>query len=408
MAPVVVRGVLDEDDIAQVERLVARITRGGDGGSECDGCNVSERAAAAAAAGGDDGGSGGGGAGAGGSQPSSGGGGLGGAGGGGGEGVGEGVGTSRAKEVVHDEDEALAMELAAALLSEDDPAKMWSAMEDTYHALPTHRVVHLHAGDALANHAPRVRAKLLRAAFQADRDRGGGLSSTSEDEDEGDGGGGGGGGGWGLTSGRPVFIRSAEYHSYTQGGGVTDENHRDTGSVLTMSVLLEAPEAEDDGGGGELYTIEVEEGGGGGEGDRGGSGGSGGGDGNACSGGDSGGSGSGGGGGGGGGGVGASAVGKKAPKKIRASLKRGDAVVGRCKLNPFDPWLESAWFQAMSYDVKSRFQKFPFKCNLHRYAVVFPSEKRHGVTPVVGAGARRASVVLELWEHGVTKHNRQR
>ena len=38
--------------------------------------------------------------------------------------------------------------------------------------------------------------------------------------------------------------------------------------------------------------------------------------------------------------------------------------------------------------------------------MVFPSEKRHGVTPLVGVGSRRRSVVLELWEGGVTRKNR--
>ena len=41
-------------------------------------------------------------------------------------------------------------------------------------------------------------------------------------------------------------------------------------------------------------------------------------------------------------------------------------------------------------------------------AVIFPSEKRHGVSPLVADGSVRKSVVLELWERGVTGHNRQR
>ena len=41
-------------------------------------------------------------------------------------------------------------------------------------------------------------------------------------------------------------------------------------------------------------------------------------------------------------------------------------------------------------------------------AVVFPSEKRHGVTTLEAREARRRSVVFELWEGGITTHNRQR
>ena len=176
-------------------------------------------------------------------------------------------------------DEALAMKLASAVINPD--GDMWSAVEDTYHALGSHRVIHLHAGDALAEMAPRVRAKLLRAAFAADRGMWSrsrtGLAGADMEAHAGAGtgvagaatagawavGAGAGasvihtdivggdvamvGGGWGLTPGRPIFLRSAEYHSYTSGGGVTDTNHRDTGSVLTVSVLLEAPPR---GGGG--------------------------------------------------------------------------------------------------------------------------------------------------------------
>ena len=107
----------------------------------------------------------------------------------------------------------------------------------------------------------------------------------------------------------PVFIRSAEYHVYSSGGGVTEENHRDAGSVLTMSIYLEVI---DDGGGGTFATWS-------GDGTR----------------------------------------------TEHVDLRRGDAVI-------------------------------------------FPSEKRHGVSPLVADGSVRKSVVLELWERGVTGHNRQR
>ena len=41
-------------------------------------------------------------------------------------------------------------------------------------------------------------------------------------------------------------------------------------------------------------------------------------------------------------------------------------------------------------------------------AVIFCSEKRHGVSPLVAEGAVRKSVVLELWERGINLHNRHR
>jgi hypothetical protein len=106
-----------------------------------------------------------------------------------------------------------------------------------------------------------------------------------------------------------VFLRSAEYHDYSSGGGVTEENHRDQGSVLTVSVHLEV---SDDGGGGVFATWD-------GDGTR---------------------------------------------TEFR-DLRRGDAVI-------------------------------------------FCSEKRHGVSPLVAEGAVRKSVVLELWERGINLHNRHR
>jgi hypothetical protein len=52
-----------------------------------------------------------------------------------------------------------------------------------------------------------------------------------------------------------------------------------------------------------------------------------------------------------------------------ASLLSSFPQVGRCKLNAVvDPQLESAWFQPLTYEVKTWFQNVPFKCNLHRCA----------------------------------------
>ena len=203
----------------------------------------------------------------------------------------------------------------------------WSAAEDAFHADATHRVVHLHADDAVAVHAPRLRAKLLRAAFDADAGR---CES---------------GGGWCLARGRALNVRSAEYHSYARGGGVTASDHRDAGSVVTASVLLEQPPANE---GGAFVTWEEDEvgegsGQGGGEGEASGDRSS----------------------------AGTETFPRTSPSPSLARATTHD------DLAPGD-------------------------------AVVFPSEKRHGVTTLEALEARRRSVVLELWEGGITTHNRQR
>lgn len=153
--------------------------------------------------------------------------------------------------------------------------------EDAYHGLRQHRVVHLHREGLDASPLVGVRAKLLRAIYKADDEC------------------------WGWLRGRVVNVRSFEHHSYEPGGSVSDPEHRDAGSILTISVLL----GRSDG----------------------------------CEGG-----------------------------HFRASVN--------------DEWCP---FEVSPGD-----------------AVVFPSEKRHNVTPIT-AGTRE-SMVMELWEGGVTRHNRHK
>jgi hypothetical protein len=132
-----------------------------------------------------------------------------------------------------------------------------------------------------------------------------------------------------------LFLRSAEYHAYENSGGVTDPDHRDTGSVITVSVLLKKPPGlgtskdkcesghlGSNPSGGVFFTRDT------------------------CDGGE--------------------AVTYETGEVIftRADLARGDAIV-------------------------------------------FPSEKRHGVTALVGETSVRRSVVMELWEGGMTRRNRQ-
>ena len=227
------------------------------------------------------------------------------------------------------DDETLACALAATMLGDDVVARGadWSAAEDAFHADASHRVVHLHADDAVAVHAPRLRAKLLRAAFDADAGR---CES---------------GGGWALAQGRALNVRSAEYHSYARGGGVTASDHRDAGSVVTASVLLEQPPTNE---GGAFVTWEEDEmGEGGGQGGRGGRS------------------------------VGGLVVGGDGDALGRLRPRRVARATTHDTLAPGD-------------------------------AVVFPSEKRHGVTTLEAREARRRSVVFELWEGGITTHNRQR
>merc|ERR1712024_251389 len=101
--------------------------------------------------------------------------------------------------------------LAGALFGDGDS---WSMAEDAVHALREHRVLHLHREGVDARPLEHIRAKLLRAMFQVDREN------------------------WKLLNGRPVFVRSFEHHSYEPGGSVMDPEHVDGGSLLTISVLL--------------------------------------------------------------------------------------------------------------------------------------------------------------------------
>ena len=293
---VVVRDVLDESDVAQIESLVERLEPGFFSNENEPNANEDE------------------------------------------------------EEIRDDEEEALAAALGAALLDDDDDdygqlvtdaadetktnakkkKNLWSAAEDACHAHRSHRVVHLHARvgddqtDALSKVAPRARAKLLRAAYDADKS--GFFSRRGEDEKRED----------DFEDaqkrfafGRSLFVRSAEYHAYEAGGGVVDPNHKDTGSVLTVSVLLEAPCLDGrDGKDDELQT--------------------------------------------------------------KANTTRSGGAF--CTYRDDSDSLEI-------FDASPPLRRGD--------AVVFPSEKRHGVTTLVGKGARRRSVVLELWEGGVTRKNRQ-
>lgn len=109
-------------------------------------------------------------------------------------------------------------------------ADIVSAAEDCYHAAAEHRVVHLHRGRRLQCAMAALLERVLNRVRAADSAR------------------------WRLLRGRVSSVRSAEYHVYAAGGSVADPEHRDAGSLLTLTVLL-APRAEF--GGGELLLWRV-------------------------------------------------------------------------------------------------------------------------------------------------------
>ena len=88
-----------------------------------------------------------------------------------------------------------------------------------------HRVAHLHRDGAMQRVEGRLLDRILAAVRRADATR------------------------FGLLVGRPSSLRSAEYHTYSSGGSVGDPEHRDHGSLLTLTVLLSAADECVAGGG---------------------------------------------------------------------------------------------------------------------------------------------------------------
>lgn len=95
------------------------------------------------------------------------------------------------------------------------------AAEAALHRLGQHRVLYLHSEEVTAQLSNEERAflQLLEETITA--------RMRAEDSCR-----------WGLLGRRAVALRSMEYHAYEDGGSVMDPEHRDDGSLLTISVLL--------------------------------------------------------------------------------------------------------------------------------------------------------------------------
>jgi hypothetical protein len=121
-------------------------------------------------------------------------------------------------------DVASADALASLDLFDSAPAAdAVSAAEACCHAAAEHRVVHLHRARAIQRELPALLERVLNRLRAEDGAR------------------------WRLLRGREGGVRSAEFHVYTEGGSVVDPEHRDAGSLLTLSVLL-TPADEFEGG----------------------------------------------------------------------------------------------------------------------------------------------------------------
>lgn len=124
-------------------------------------------------------------------------------------------------------------ESCISLFELPDEGGFHGAVEDALHSLSQHRVLHLHGIASFAEEScglPALERRLLAAIKAHDP--------------------------WGLTRHREVNLRSLEFHAYTEGGSVLDPEHRDDGSLLTLSILLSAPE---DFQGGSFITWQSDE-----------------------------------------------------------------------------------------------------------------------------------------------------
>ena len=130
----------------------------------------------------------------------------------------EGGGVPVAAAAGDDDGGALSSFLFASETAGASDLDVISRVEDCMHAAKEHRVVHLHRHGAFQAELPRLLETVLARVRAVDAGR------------------------WRLLVGRVVHIRSIEWHVYHPGGAVSATDHRDTGSLLTLSALLTQPD----------------------------------------------------------------------------------------------------------------------------------------------------------------------
>ncbi len=88
---------------------------------------------------------------------------------------------------------------------------------------------YLHTGGGFAAICPKLRQKLLNEAIAVDKEQGWGLLDDS-------------------PACGPIRFRTVEYHEVRESGGIADPTHFDSGSLITIDVMLRRPEVDFVGG----------------------------------------------------------------------------------------------------------------------------------------------------------------
>lgn len=106
-----------------------------------------------------------------------------------------------------------------------------SSLGDRSNHLPldSWKVLFLHTEHYLRDRLPDLAQRLREAVIQVDSASGWGLVQQIGGEER-------------------MRMRCAEYHSYTQGAGLGDPGHFDSGSLCTIDIMLERPDMDFEGG----------------------------------------------------------------------------------------------------------------------------------------------------------------
>ena len=105
--------------------------------------------------------------------------------------------------------------------------------DGVYRAVGTHKWIFLHTDDLFEKNLSWLQQRICKVCRDVD-----------ENEK------------WGLLDGREAF-RTAEHHLYTQGGALIDKDHIDTGSLVTIDIMLS--QRDKDFYGGDLVVFEKDE-----------------------------------------------------------------------------------------------------------------------------------------------------